>query len=103
VKTSTLFANIYPQISREIFQHLRNGTRAWGVVWIDLSDQDTEGVFRWGDGALASAGWTNWKQNEPSNSNGNEDCGHLYHGYGDKWNDVPCERRYRALCERPIW
>jgi len=100
VKTSTLFAKIYQLIFREIVQHFNSG---WDNLWIDLSDLDTEGVFRWGDGVLASAGYTNWNSGEPNNASVNEDCVHLSRQHGGQWNDDPCARQYRALCERPIW
>ena len=99
VKTVIPSAKIYHQIFREILQHFNSGS---DYVWIDLSDLDT-GVFRWGDGVLASAGWTNWKNNEPNNSGGKEDCVHLYSHLGGLWNDNSCLRQLRALCERPIW
>jgi len=63
VKIATLFEKTH-QIFREILQHFNTG---WNAVWIDLSDLETEGLFRWGDGVLASDGWANWNSGEPNN------------------------------------
>jgi len=100
VKIASLFEKTYHQIFREILQHFNTG---WSAVWIDLSDLETEGLFRWGDGVFVSDGWTNWKNNEPNNAGGNEDCVHLWQPYGGLWNDEGCRKQYPALCERRIW
>jgi len=81
-------------------QHFSSG---WNDIWIDLSDLEIEGIFRWGDGVLASDGWTNWRSGEPNNSHGAEDCCEIYRPDGTTWNDNACSHQFPALCEKRIW
>ena len=69
------------------------------VAWIDLSDNEIEGVFRWADGVLASDGWTGWRIGEPNNAD-NEDCVFAVRSNTYTWNDVGCHRLFQAICER---
>ena len=39
-------------------------------IWLDITDSDEEGHFVDYDGSSLS--WTNWKDSEPNNKNGNE-------------------------------
>ncbi|MDP7491508.1 MAG: C-type lectin domain-containing protein [Candidatus Undinarchaeales archaeon] len=41
--------------------------------------------------------YSNWKNNEPNNWWGNEDCGQIY--TSGKWNDNNCDDKYKSLCE----
>lgn len=64
--------------------------------YIDLRDDDTEGLFYTRNGP---AGFTAWAPNEPNNA-GDEDCVELADG---GWNDVPCASAPRGayVCELP--
>ena len=42
--------------------------------------------------------YTNWKNNEPNNSNGNEDCMEVREN--GEWNDVACNYTIPYICEK---
>ena len=100
MKNVPVFMKICHETFSGIAQHFSSG---WLNVWIDLSDLETEGIFRWGDGVLASNGWTKWRPGEPNNVGGVEDCVYLYRPDGATWNDNACSKQFPALCEKRIW
>ncbi|KAI4902229.1 hypothetical protein NFI96_029757 [Prochilodus magdalenae] len=69
-------------------------------VWIGLTDQDTEGVWRWVDGSALTTGF--WRSGEPNSAAGDEDCVVI----GERadsvntWADFPCTDRFVGICER---
>ena len=56
----------------------------WPSGWIGLTDEVTEGVWRWVTGEAYS--YTSWNPGEPNNA-GNED--YVQFVGGGKWNDLP--------------
>ena len=40
----------------------------------------------------------NWANGEPNSPN-SEKCLHLWHGRGWAWNDLPCGRKIKFICE----
>ena len=56
----------------------------WPSGWIGLTDEVTEGVWRWVTGESYS--YSSWNPGEPNNSN-NED--YIQFVGGGKWNDLP--------------
>jgi len=62
--------------------------------WIGLNDKTTEGTWAWSHGA---SDYRNWKNGEPNDHDGNEDCIELK-GAG-KWNDAKCTNKHGAICE----
>lgn len=42
--------------------------------------------------------YTNWKDNEPNNSNGNEGCMEVREN--GEWNDVACNYTIPYICEK---
>ena len=62
--------------------------------WFGLNDIETEGTYVWSDGSEYF--YTNWKDGEPNNSGGNEDC--MLAGLGMKWVDAPCGGKAYSVC-----
>ncbi|MTJ49389.1 C-type lectin domain-containing protein [Dolichospermum sp. UHCC 0259] len=57
-------------------------------LWIGLTDQVTEGQFRWASGETST--YTNWYAGQPDNGGPNgEDYVVLNYGSAGKWNDYP--------------
>lgn len=54
------------------------------ILWIGLSDQQEEGIFRWINGEIPV--YTNWEEGEPNNTDGIQDYVHMY--ANGKWDDV---------------
>nr|BAO49753.1 C-type lectin [Ruditapes philippinarum] len=66
--------------------------------WIGASDKAEEGVYAWNSGAPWN--FTNWRSNQPDDSNNNEDCIHLYwRDWGIGWNDWICTNIGAYLCQ----
>ena len=57
------------------------------IIWIGLNDIASEGNFEWIDGS--SYDYNNF-HNNPSNSNGGEDCVHFSSQSVVSWNDYKC-------------
>ncbi|XP_071583129.1 hepatic lectin-like isoform X2 [Heliangelus exortis] len=68
--------------------------------WIGLTDENSEGEWKWLDGTDPKNSFTFWKEGEPNNSGHNEDCAHLW-GSGE-WNDVYCTYECYYICEKPL-
>uniref|UniRef100_A0A668UGT8 C-type lectin domain-containing protein n=1 Tax=Oreochromis aureus TaxID=47969 RepID=A0A668UGT8_OREAU len=84
--------------SREEQEFIRQQQK---VMWIGLTDRETEGVWKWVDETPLTASF--WYSGEPNNFKGrNEDCVVINHYYSNEnnWNDAVCENEYSWLCEK---
>ena len=77
-----------------IFDQIKDvqGISKWGV-WID-SYRGADGKFAWGDGTPLEGNYNAWKNGEPNNHDGNEDCVQMYAKEADLasfWNDIRCD------------
>ncbi|XP_009984048.1 PREDICTED: hepatic lectin-like, partial [Tauraco erythrolophus] len=68
--------------------------------WIGLTDENSEGEWRWIDGTDYKSTFTFWKEGEPNDSGRNEDCAHVW--LSGKWNDVYCTYECYYVCEKPL-
>ncbi|XP_022611435.1 CD209 antigen-like protein C [Seriola dumerili] len=68
-------------------------------VWIGLTDQDEENVWKWVDGTTPATSY--WQSLQPDNA-GNEDCVEIRNTDSEtllKWNDLPCSYENYWVCE----
>ncbi|XP_026215280.1 CD209 antigen-like protein E [Anabas testudineus] len=72
------------------------------VMWIGLTDRQTEGVWKWVDGTVLTTSF--WSSGEPNNYKGrNEDCGEIwYYNREQSWNDAECENENFWICEKKL-
>ncbi|XP_019643123.1 PREDICTED: C-type lectin domain family 3 member A-like [Branchiostoma belcheri] len=57
--------------------------------WIGLHDERQEGKWEWIDGTALGTGYNRWKNGQPNNHGGNQDCA-LYWGSGRSPSSVFC-------------
>jgi hypothetical protein len=56
------------------------------TAWIGLHENVDEETWHWSDGSQLD--FTSWRNGEPNNHGGNEDCGQYLDGHPDyTWND----------------
>ncbi|XP_036451920.1 uncharacterized protein LOC118825439 [Colossoma macropomum] len=67
-------------------------------ILLGTTDRETEGHFV--DVNKKPLTFTNWRQNEPNNYEGKEDCAGIY--TNAEWNDLPCESTYTIMCQTGI-
>lgn len=68
-------------------------------VWIGLTDNETEGIWKWVDGTPLNTSY--WHTDEPNNAGGSENCGELgYFGKLNSWNDKSCQYKNYWICEK---
>ena len=67
-------------------QFLVNTFGSSEALWIGLTDEVTEGTFKWANGEAVT--YTNWSPGQPDNDN-NEDYVEFNFGGAGIWNDLP--------------
>ncbi|GCL43887.1 lectin-like protein [Dolichospermum planctonicum] len=67
-------------------QFLVNTFGSSEALWIGLTDEVTEGTFKWANGEAVT--YTNWSPGQPDNAN-NEDYVEFNFGGAGIWNDLP--------------
>ncbi|XP_072021362.1 macrophage mannose receptor 1-like [Amphiura filiformis] len=90
--------SIHSQGEQKFHEYMSKGK----LIWIGLNDEETENVFVYTNGYEMD--YTNWDENEPSNSGGNEDCVilHTLPEKLGKWNDISCDRKASFMCKKPV-
>uniref|UniRef100_A0A8C9YR03 C-type lectin domain-containing protein n=1 Tax=Sander lucioperca TaxID=283035 RepID=A0A8C9YR03_SANLU len=70
------------------------------IMWIGLTDSETEGTWKWVDGTPLTKSY--WDSEEP-NGGERENCGHTYlYNLENSWNDTPCDLSYSWICEMKV-
>ncbi|XP_062244930.1 CD209 antigen-like protein E [Platichthys flesus] len=79
----------------------QNFIRSFGNdILIGLTDEETEGSWKWVNGSVAIQ--TYWGNNQPDNK-GSEDCVVVLHYESSRsWNDIACSTREYFLCEKML-
>ncbi|KAM9450006.1 uncharacterized protein Hap1MRO34_022484 [Clarias gariepinus] len=71
------------------------------LVWIGLSDRETQGEWKWVDGTPLTTEF--WNKGEPNNLDGEEDCGEFLSAPNvTVWNDNKCSINLHWICEKRL-
>lgn len=66
--------------------------------WLGGRDDVIEGMWQWAS-TEQDFNFTNWAPDKPNNII-NEDCVSIDNNESYRWNDQPCHRVHRYICER---
>ncbi|XP_045190001.2 perlucin-like [Mercenaria mercenaria] len=80
-------------------QRLTQGFFNSGIFWLGASDMAAEGSWVWNKTG-SSVSYTNWKDGEPNNANGGEDCLTITFSDSFRWNDNNCNNKFNFVCEK---
>ncbi|XP_060938722.1 CD209 antigen-like protein E [Limanda limanda] len=70
-----------------------------GIFWIGVTDEEEEGVWKWVNESVAMK--TYWGEGQPDNYGDSENCATLGDfGSLESWNDIGCDTKNYALCEK---
>jgi len=89
-----------PKLRLYLHKNFFSRTSKGKFWWIDITDSEVEGTWKWGDGTGVT--WsTNWLRNQPDNHNG-ADCVVINKYRKFKWDDVRCSNKGSVICERRV-
>lgn len=99
---------IVSDLSKQSFLYntLRHDFNYNGVVWIGLSDENSEGEWEWVDGSRPE--YTRWAPNQPGLLAGLEDCAVMDISDSGRWHDYACEgvlffdEEHYFVCQYPL-
>jgi len=67
------------------------------VTWVGLTDEGSEGAFRWITGEPVT--YTQWSDNQPDNNGGGENYVSIFRDFGYRWNDASNGWKSSYVCE----
>ncbi|KAG9259861.1 CD209 antigen-like protein C [Astyanax mexicanus] len=71
------------------------------AVFIGLTDQETEGIWKWVDGSEPTTLY--WMSGQPNNGGWTkQDCVVTGPQLGKRWNDKPCQNLQYWICEKKL-
>ncbi|XP_042340449.1 C-type lectin domain family 17, member A-like [Plectropomus leopardus] len=73
------------------------------LLWIGLTDRETEGTWKWVDGTLLTTSY--WAPREPNGHifHRHEDCAEIQNYKAEKsWNDISCYGKKFWICEKTL-
>merc|ERR1719410_1013924 len=96
----TSLLSVHSEEEMKLIQVILDGMASEDHFYIGLNDRGKkEGNWKWTD--MSDVEYTNWAAGEPNSLGDNEDCVEMYEtGW---WNDIPCNFRFRPLCNNPTW
>ncbi|XP_032380272.1 hepatic lectin [Etheostoma spectabile] len=72
------------------------------LIWIGLTDSETEGTWKWVDGTPLNEDESYWNSEEP-NGGKRENCGQTYRYHLEtSWNDARCDQLINFICELKV-
>jgi len=69
----------------------------FGDIWIGATDQANEGTYLWTNGSPVPSQY--WKQREPNDCCGGQDCAVVNHGAPGQWDDRKCDQPVEFACQ----
>ena len=87
----------------ESINHFIKNNMKSSLAWLGLSDEESENVFVWSNGANASNGFLNWKSGSPKQNGNDFDYVEIERSTG-KWNNVRGNKSIGYICrKRGMW
>ena len=68
-------------------------------MWIGLNDIANEGSFVY-NSDQSSISWANWRDSQPNNVGGGQDCVAANRNGNGKWDDDKCDDLKSFVCEK---